>query len=320
MIRAIKPTKKAAFLCLALTLGFSLLCGPPAARAAALLPGERLHLRLASPVANNSDFRVWGSKYDPGDILSEKMTDYVYRRMRELPLIDVSRVDGTREASLTAKGLSPRDMVVRVNLEDFRYGKTDTLGSRVKWDVSLHMYVYNGATKEPVFDSVIRERDWRLYPLYDDMLETGPIYWERFAKTPHWSAICRALDIALREVVDGYNGYRVVGRIAARAERVDGSLSVPKKEQDRIWHITLGRKDGVRKNDVLSVTRASSVRTITPESPEMHFPQVVGRVKVIFVKGEDAVVIVVEESKDGPIQLGDAVSIPLRRGASGNYF
>ena len=40
----------------------------------------------------------------------------------------------------------------------------------------------------------------------------------------------------------------------------------------------------------------------------MHFPQVVGRVKVIFLKGNDAVVRVIKESTDGPIQLGDAIS------------
>lgn len=320
MMCAGKSTKRMIFLCLALALGFAPLCGATAARGAAVLPGERLHLRMVAPVENSSGFRVWGGKYYPGDVLAEKMTDYFYRRMKEIPLIEVSRVEGSWPAAWRTDGFSPLDMIVRINLEDFRFKKTDTLGSKVKWDVFLHMYVYNGATKEQVFDSVIEERDERLYPLYNDTLETGPVYWEQFAKSPYWPAICRALDLALDEVVDGYNGYRVVGRIAAKAERVDGSLSVPKKERDKLWHITLGRNDSVRMNDVLIVTRASSVRTIAPETPEMHFPQVVGRVKVIFLKGEDAVVRVVKESKEGPIQLGDAVSIPLAPPRNRSYF
>jgi hypothetical protein len=53
------------------------------------------------------------------------------------------------------------------------------------------------------------------------------------------------------------------------------------------------------------------VRTIAPETPEMHFPQVVGRVRVIFVKGRDGVVEIIKESKSSPIQLGDALSASL---------
>jgi hypothetical protein len=120
------------------------------------------------------------------------------------------------------------------------------------------------------------------------------------------------MDEALDDVLAGYNGYRIVGRIVARAERVDGSLSVPRKKTDRIYHIDLGAEDSVQVGDILSVTRASSVRTVAPDTPEMHFPQIVGRVRVIFVKGRDGVVEVVKESSDAPIQLGDTLSAPLR--------
>ena len=320
MIRTIKATKRDKNLFFALALCLAFFGTVSAAHAIALEPGERFYLRLATPVENNSGFRVWGSKYYPGDVLAEKMTDYFYKRLKEIPRIEASRVDGEMPTTWRTKGFSPYDMIVRINLEDFRYKKTDTLGSKVRWDVFLHMYVYNGATKELVFDSVIEEKDERVYPLYNDTLEVGPIYWEQFAKSPYWPAICKALDMALDEVVEGYNGYRVVGQIVAKAERVDGSLSVPKKERDKMWHITLGRNDTVKMNDVLIVTRASSVRTIDPERPEMHFPQVVGRVKVIFLKGEDAVVRVIKESKDGPIQLGDAISIPLMPPRNRDYF
>jgi hypothetical protein len=119
------------------------------------------------------------------------------------------------------------------------------------------------------------------------------------------------MDEGLGDVLAGYNGYRIVGRIVARAERVDGSLSVPKEKRDKIYNIDLGAEDSVKMGDILSVTRASSVRTVAPETPEMHFPQIVGRVRVIFVKGRDAVAEIVKESSEAPIQLGDALSAPL---------
>jgi len=305
----------AAVLALCLTLS----AAPSAARAQALLPSERAALRLAAPVENNSGFRVWGSKYYPGDVLSEKMTEYFYSRLREIPRVEASIARGGLQSAWGAAGTSAGSLVVRVNLEGFNYKKKDTLGSKVEWDVALHMYVYNAATRALVFDSLIEERGGRRYPLYNDTLEKGPIYWDQFAKSPYWPAICKALDKAFGEIVGGYNGYRAVGQIAAKAERVDGSLSVAKKDQDKLWHVTMGRADAVRTGDVLIVTRASSVRTVTPERPEMHFPQVVGRVKVVFLKGSDAVVRVVKESSDAPIQLGDAVSVSLAaRGTS--YF
>ena len=293
---------------------------PAAAHAIAIEPGERLHLRLVTPIENNSGFSVWESRYYPGDVLSEKMSDYVFRNMRGIHRVDASRLISFNPNSWETAGFSDNDMVLRINLEEFYYKKKDTFGSKVFWDVTLHTYVYNGATRELMFDSIVRERDERLYPLYQDFLETGPIYWEVFEKSPYWPAIRSALDDALAEVVEGYNGYRVVGQIVAKAERVDGSLSVPKKSQDKLYHINLGRVDSVKVGDILVVTRASSVRTIAPETPEMHFPQIVARVRVIFVKERDAIVMIIKESADAPVQLGDSVSEPLAGRRDGKSF
>ena len=290
------------------------------AHAAALDPGERLHLRMVAPIENNSGFRVWGSKYYPGDVLSEKMTDHFFRRLKEVPRMQASKVMGSSPDFWASAGYSPSDLVVRVNLEQFNYKKKDMIGSRVYWDVALHMYVYNAGSKRIVYETVVREKDERQYVLYNDVLEAEPVYWDVFEKSPYWPAIRKALDEAFVQVVDGYNGYRVVGQIVAKAERVDGSLSVPKKQQDRLYHVNIGREDSLREGDLLVVTRSSSVRTVAPETPEMHFPQVVGRVRVVFVKGQDAVVEIVKESTDAPIQLGDAVSTPLHGKRNVPYF
>ena len=279
--------------------------------AIALDPGERIHLRMVSPIENNTGFRVWGSRHYPGDVLPEKMSDYFFRKLNVIPRLSASRLDGRNPQGWSTSGFSRGDMIIKLNLEQFNYKKSDRAGSKLRWDIRLHMYVYSGSDGSLLFDSVIEERDERHYVLYNDTLETEPVYWDVFAKTVYWSAMCKALDEALSEVTDGYNGFRIVGQIVAKAERVDGSLTVPKKKQDRLYHVNLGRNETIKVGDVLAVTRSSSVRTVTPETAEMHFPQVVGRVRVMFIKDEDAVVEVIKESGDAPIQLGDAVSAPL---------
>jgi hypothetical protein len=281
------------------------------AEAIALDKGERVSVALVTPVANNTELRVWMNKYYPGDVLSEKMTNYMLRRMREIPRVNVEQVSGAGPDYWDMAGSSRSDLVIETNLEQLDYNKKDTLGSRVRWNIALHIYVYN-SSKRLIYDTVVRERDIRHYVLYTDTMERGPIYWEKFEKSPYWPALRHAMDEGLDDVLDGYNGYRIVGRIVSRAERVDGSLSVPRKKTDKIYHIDLGIEDSVQVGDILSVTRASSVRTVAPETPEMHFPQIVGRVRVIFVKGRDGVVEIVKESVDAPIQLGDALSAPLR--------
>jgi hypothetical protein len=291
--------------------------GARAACAMVAEPGERFDLYLVSPIQNNSTVKVWGSRYYPGDVLPEKMEDYFLRRLRQIPRLDPVMITGADLEYWPASRFNMRDVVVRINLEEFYYRKKDMLGSKVRWDVALHMYIYDAQSGRIIYDSVIERRDDRFYVLYNDMLETKPIYWDDFKNTPYWSAIRRALDDAFDDLIRGYNGYRIVGQIVAKAERVDGSLSVPAKKQDKLYHINLGREDSVKVGDVFAVTRSSSVRTIAPETPEMHFPQIAARVRVVFVKGLDAVVEVVKESSGAPIQLGDSVSAPLYGGRDG---
>jgi hypothetical protein len=293
------------------------LSGARGAEAAVAEPGERFNLYLASPILNNSGARIWGSKYYPGDVLPEKMEDYLFRRLRQIPRLDPSVITGATPERWPTVRFNPGDVVVRINLEEFYYRKKDMLGSKLRWDVAIHMYVHDAPSGRIIYDSVIERRDNRFYVLYNDMLEEKPVYWDDFRETPYWLAIRHALDDAFDELIRGYNGYRVVGQIVAKAERVDGSLSVPAQKQDKLYHINIGREDSVKVGDIFAVTRSSSVRTIAPETPEMHFPQIVARVRVVFVKGRDAVVEVVKESSLAPIQLGDSVSAPLYGGRDG---
>lgn len=298
------------FLVVAVSFAVNLLCALRS-EAIALDPGERLHMRMVTPIENNTGFRVWGNRYYPGDVLPEKMSEYFFRKLKVIPRLSASTLDGRNPQGWSTSGFSRGDMIIKLNLEQFNYKKNDAVGSKLSWDIRFHMYVYSGSDGSLIFDSVIEEKDERHYVLYNDVLEAEPVYWDVFAKTAYWPAICKALDDALSEVVAGYNGFRIVGQIVAKAERVDGSFTVPKKKQNSLYHVNLGRNETIKIGDVLAVTRSSSVRTIAPETAEMHFPQVVGRVRVVFIKEEDAVVEVIKESGDAPIQLGDSVSAPL---------
>jgi hypothetical protein len=282
--------------------------------------GERVSVGLVTPVENNTGFSVGRSKYYPGDILSLKMEEYMLRQLRGVPRASIETVRGENPSYWAMDSSSLHDLILQVQLEDFNFRKSDLVGSTVRCSVTMRLHVYD-SDKRLLYDRIIERRGSRYYPLFNDILDYRPIYWETFEKSPCWPTIKSALDEALKAAIGGYNGYRVVGRIVAKAERVDGSFTVPKKIQDKIYHINLGLQDSVKVGDLLAVTRASSVRTIDPETPEMHFPQVVGRVRVIFVKGRDGVVQLVKESKDAPIQLGDAISAPLygRRDGSAKF-
>jgi len=291
-----------------------------AAWAIVLEPGEAVSVGLVSPIINNTEFRVWGSKYYPGDVLSQKMEEYMLRQMRGVPRVKVESIGGDDRDYWTMQGSSAHDIILRLGLEDLRFKKSDVVGSNVRCDVAMRVYVYD-ANHRLLYDTVIERRASRFYPFFNDILQNDPLYWDVFEKSLCWPAIRGAMDEALADAIGGYNGYRIVGRIVAKAERVDGSLTVPKSKRDKIYHINIGLEDSVRVGDLLSVTRASAVRTIAPDTPEMHFPQVVARVRVIFIKGRDGVVEIVKESKDAPIQLGDAVSAPLfgRRDGSAKF-
>jgi hypothetical protein len=294
-----------------LLLAALVLASPPAPASAIELDlGERVNVALVTPVENGSGFKVWGNKYYPGDVLSAKMEEYMLGKMREIPRLDIRTVRGTDPSLWNTGSSSPHDLFLRIGLEEFQYRKSDTLGSKFQWDISLRLWVYD-ASGRIVYDKVIEERDKRYYPLYNGDMERGPYYWEDFAKSPYWPAMRHAMDEALRDAVGSYNGYRIIGRVVAKAERVDGSLTVPRKKRDKIYHADIGAEDSVKVGDVLAVTRASAVRTIAPDTPETHFPQVVARVRVIFVKGRDCVVEIVKESKEAPVRLGDALSAPL---------
>ena len=127
--------------------------------------------------------------------------------------------------------------------------------------------------------------------------------WKQFEGTPYWQACKNAVRGAFDDIMKGYNGYRVMGRLAAPT-----ADSTRKKRE---YIITLGREDSLVVGDTLQVVRSDKYVTVDPENPVIILPRVVGNVRVTFIKQSEAVVRLVNEDPRNPVQLNDLVAMPL---------
>lgn len=148
--------------------------------------------------------------------------------------------------------------------------------------------------------------------------------WAQFQGTSHWQAIKNSINAAydesmnqIRNVIrsnepnaqllanDNFStSYETVGRILAP------TATSTRKRRDYI--ISLGKfangaLDGVKVGEVLDVVRADTYVTVVPSDPVVVLPKVVGRVKVIKVYEDNAVVRVVKDNKKEPVTLKDIV-------------
>ena len=148
--------------------------------------------------------------------------------------------------------------------------------------------------------------------------------WAQFEGTSHWQAIKNSISEAYKESMnhirsairsnepdaqllanDSFStSYETVGRILAPTS------TATRKRRDYI--ISLGRlpdgsRDGVKVGEVLDVMRADTYVTVVPSDPVVVLPKVVGKVKVIKVYDDNAIVRVVKDNKSEPVTLKDIV-------------
>ncbi len=148
--------------------------------------------------------------------------------------------------------------------------------------------------------------------------------WDQFKGTAYWQAIKNAIANAHRESLDQIRNvirsnepgamlagrdnfsdkYRTIGRILAP------TATATRKRRDYI--ISLGKfadgsNDGVRVGEVLDVVRADTYVTVVPDEPVVVLPKVVGKVKVIKVYEDNAIVRVVKDNRKEPVTLKDLV-------------
>ena len=148
--------------------------------------------------------------------------------------------------------------------------------------------------------------------------------WAQFQGTSHWQAIKNSINQAydesmnqIRNVIranepnaallanDNFSTtYDTVGRILAP------TATSTRKKRDYI--ISLGKfakgsLDGVKVGEVLDVIRADTYVTVVPSDPVVVLPKVVGKVKVIKVYDDNAIVRVIKDSRSEPVTLKDIV-------------
>lgn len=148
--------------------------------------------------------------------------------------------------------------------------------------------------------------------------------WAQFKGTSYWQSIKNAIAQAHRESLDQIrnvirsnepnaaltgndnfsDSYSTIGRILAPTSTAT--------RKNREYIISLGKfangsLDGVRVGEILDVIRADTYITVVPEEPVVVLPKVVGKVKVIKVYEDNAIVRVVKDNKKEPVTLKDLV-------------
>ena len=148
--------------------------------------------------------------------------------------------------------------------------------------------------------------------------------WDQFKGTSHWQAIKKAINEAykqsmsqVRNVIhsnepnsklmanDNFSSsYTTIGRILAP------TATATRKRRDYIISLgglADGTAVGVRVGEILDVVRADTYVTVDPENPVVVLPNVIGKVKVIKVYDDNAVVRVIKDNRKEPITLKDIV-------------
>ncbi len=148
--------------------------------------------------------------------------------------------------------------------------------------------------------------------------------WAQFQGTPYWQALKKAINEAYRQSMEQVrnairsndpnaeltahdnfsDSYRTVGRILAP------TATATRRRREYI--ISLGRfangnRDAVRVGEVLDVIRSDTYITVDPDNPVAVLPKTIGKVKVIKVYDDNAVVRVIKDNKKEPITLQDLV-------------
>lgn len=148
--------------------------------------------------------------------------------------------------------------------------------------------------------------------------------WDQFKSTSHWQSIKNAIGEAynqsmaqVRNVIDSNEpnaklmannnfdaSYTTIGRILAP------TATATRRKRDYIISLggfAKGIIDSVRVGEVLDVVRADTYVTVDAENPVVVLPNIIGKVKVIKVYDDNAVVRVVKDNKKEPITLKDIV-------------
>ena len=287
------------------------------------------------PTLNYTEYEIWESKYYPVNVLESKMTEYLASLLRQNPFTDVSILDDSQAQRWMNDPYSRQGaFAVQMELYSVLAKEREVLGSFEKGDVSLRVRIYSAADAELETSYISSGKDQRytfnpgddrLYLLNTrtsiidifyrnglDFLRLTPpdkgqkmsrLTWQQFSGTPYWQAFKNAIKGVAVGIADMGDGeLAVIGRIIAPTAN--------STRRNREYIITLGRQDALAVGDILQVVRGDTYITVDPENPVVLLPRVVGNVRVIKTMSEQAVVRLLNENSQNPVQLNDLVTTP----------
>ncbi len=261
------------------------------------------------PVLNNTPQKVWPTKYYPGDIIPQKVGEYARAYLLDSPFVDLTVLDESGMARWFSGEKRFEDLGILLEIYRFDLHKNTTLGSKYGASVSLRIYLYDSFSGEKIYSQTYSSKDSRWTPEFRPDTWLSPqgqkvaTYWQSFEQSPYWAALKKATQSALSDIVRGYPGYHITGRILSPTK--DSTKKKPK------YIVSLGKRHSLRLGDVLGVARSDTYITVSPEDPVVLVPEIIGKVRVVFLKEEESVVEVVTENEAAPIKLRDVVVVPL---------
>ncbi len=269
------------------------------------------------PVLNNTPQKVWPNKYYPGDILPEKMEQYISEYLSDSPLVSVTPLDERGAVQWLSGEGRYEDLGLRIEIYRFSLHKSTVVGSKYGARVSLRMSLYDGFSGEKFYSQSYSASDSRWTPDFRPDTWLSPqgqkvaTYWQSFTESPYWEALKNAAEQAMKDLTQGYTGYQLAGRIL--------SPTKDSTEKERKYIISLGKNHSLREGDLLGVIRSDTYVTVDPEHPVVLVPELVGKVRVLFIKDQEAVVQVVMEDEKSPIELRDIVILSLFGARKGGW-
>lgn len=261
------------------------------------------------PVLNSTPQKVWPNKYYPGDILPEKVGQYVQEYLLDSPLVSVTPLDEPGAAQWLSGESRYEDLGLFFEIYRFSLYKNTVVGAKYGARVSLRMSLYDSFSGEKIYSQTYSAHNSRWTPEFRPDTWMSPqgqkvaTYWQSFTESPYWTALRDATKQALDDLTQGYTGYQLAGRIISPTE--------DSTEEDRKYIISLGKRHTLRQGDLLGVVRSDTYITVDPEHPVVLMPKLIGKVRVLFLKDREAIVRVVAEDPVSPIELRDLVLVPL---------
>ena len=307
----------------------ALLCGVSEAG------GQRRMSIVIFPTINSTGLEIWESKFYPYNVLEQKMSNYLEELYKRSPLIEARVLDEAAMNRWLSGSRRGDDMAVQLEMYSAVLKSKHVVGTADSGKVLLRLRVFDSRRAGEVAVRNVKGTD-RRFTLDSD----EDVYWfdsaiaglgipfegglDLFGLTSHWQAIKKSIYAAyeesltqIRNVIrsnepsaqltanDNFStSYETVGRILAP------TATSTRKRRDYI--ISLGKfangsLDGVKVGEVLDVVRADTYVTVVPSDPVVVLPKVVGKVKVIKVYDDNAVVRVIRDNKKEPVTLKDLV-------------